>query len=101
MRRTLTSRQKKSTAANVPRFEKSLHSPLHLRFVELMRDARRGAGLSQIAAAARMGVRQSFISDIERGERRVDVVEFVKLCSAYRIDPATFFARLKRRVPRP
>lgn len=96
MPRPRSSRQKKAAVSKVPRFEKSLHSPLHLRFVELMREARIGAGLAQIDAAARLGVRQSFISDIERGERRVDVVEFVKFCRAYRVDPADFFKKLKR-----
>lgn len=79
---------------------KSLHSPLHEAFVEMIRDARLQAGLSQIDAANQLGVRQSFISDIERGERRVDVVEFVKFCRAYRIDPGTFFEKLKRRASR-
>ncbi len=96
MRRNLPSRPTKSRSAQSPKFEKSLHSPLHLRFVELLREGRLDAGLSQIDAAARLGVRQSFISDVERGERRVDVVEFVKFCRAYRIDPAAFFRKLKR-----
>ncbi|MBA2431805.1 MAG: helix-turn-helix transcriptional regulator [Chthoniobacterales bacterium] len=91
MRRVAT-RPKK--AGKTDRLTKSLHSPLHERFVHLIRAARLEAGLSQVEAAAKLGIRQSFISDIERGQRRVDVVEFVRFCGAYGIRPAAFFRRL-------
>jgi transcriptional regulator with XRE-family HTH domain len=73
---------------------KSLHSPAHDRFIKLMRQARRNAGLSQEDAAKLLRTRQNLISDIERGQRRVDVVEFVKICRAYGIKPESILNRL-------
>lgn len=45
-------------------------------------DARRGAGLRQTDLAARLGKPQSFVSKIERGERRLDLVEFLIVARA-------------------
>lgn len=78
------------------RLTKSLHSPLHRRFIALMRSARLAAGLSQVEAATLLGVRQNLLSDIERGERRVDVVEFVKFCRAYGIEGGAFLKELEK-----
>lgn len=43
---------------------------------------RKDAGLSQVQLAERLGVGQSFISKIERGESYVDVMFFVDWCRA-------------------
>ncbi|MFT3812794.1 MAG: helix-turn-helix transcriptional regulator [Acidovorax sp.] len=43
---------------------------------------RKRAGLSQVQLAGRLGVGQSFISKIERGESYVDVMLFVDWCGA-------------------
>lgn len=43
---------------------------------------RKQAGLSQVELAQRLGVGQSFISKIERGESYVDVMLFVDWCRA-------------------
>ncbi|QJY31666.1 helix-turn-helix transcriptional regulator [Diaphorobacter sp. JS3050] len=43
---------------------------------------RKQAGLSQVQLAQRLGVGQSFVSKIERGESYVDVMLFVDWCRA-------------------
>lgn len=43
---------------------------------------RKTAGLSQVQLAERLGVGQSYISKIERGEAYVDVLFFVDWCQA-------------------
>ena len=75
-------------------FRKTLRSPEHDKFVALIREARKKAGLTQAEAAEALGIRQSFISDIERGERRVDVIEFLQLCKIYQCDPARLVKKL-------
>ncbi len=50
--------------------------------------ARRHSGLTQQEVAARLGKPQSYVSKIERGERRMDVVEFLRLAEATNLDIA-------------
>ncbi|WP_235651003.1 helix-turn-helix domain-containing protein [Stenotrophomonas maltophilia] len=48
-----------------------------------MRDARIAAGLTQTQVSKKLGRSQSFISDVERGKRRLDIVELrdiARLC---------------------
>lgn len=55
---------------------------------ERLGNARLQAGFrTQRAAADALGRPQSFVSDIETGQRRVDVVELLELADAYRLDP--------------
>lgn len=48
--------------------------------------ARKAAGLSQQALADNLGRPQSFIAKIERGERFLDLVEFVLIAKYLKID---------------
>jgi transcriptional regulator with XRE-family HTH domain len=65
---------------------KSLRSPAHLRFLELLIAARDKAGLTQQQLADRLGKPQSFISKYEGGERRIDVIEFITIAEALDMD---------------
>lgn len=69
------------------RFTKTIFSDHSSKLIELLREARENAGLTQIQAAERLGCRQTFISKIECGERRLDVVEFSLICLAYGVSP--------------
>ena len=56
--------------------------------------ARRAAGLRQIDLAAAIGKRQSYISDIERGQRRVDVLELFAIAKALGREPGDLYLQL-------
>lgn len=56
-------------------------------------EARKLAGLTQVELADRLKRPQSFVSKYERGERRLDVIEFCEVCRALEIDPAAFLRR--------
>lgn len=77
------------------RVQKTLHSPAHVKFTQLIREAREKAGLTQVEAARLLGVRQNLISDIERGERLVEVIEFTQFCRVYRINPGRFLKHIQ------
>lgn len=48
-----------------------------------LREARKAAGLTQVEAATRLGVPQTFISRVELGERRIDPLELQELAELY------------------
>ena len=61
-------------------------------------NARKDASLTQVQLAARLHRGQAYISRIERGERRVDVVEFMDLARAIGFDPVKFIAEFQKIV---
>jgi transcriptional regulator with XRE-family HTH domain len=71
----------------------------HPHLVAVLSDAREKSGLTQAQLAERVGKDQTFISIIERGQRRVDVMEFVALANAMGADPTRLFADVMKRLP--
>ena len=63
--------------------EKSQHSNGYHRLLLELKLARVRAGLSQAAAAEKLCAYKTYVSKIEQGERKVDVVELADLCKAY------------------
>ncbi|VTU00883.1 xre family transcriptional regulator : XRE family transcriptional regulator OS=Pseudomonas syringae CC1557 GN=N018_03520 PE=4 SV=1: HTH_31 [Gemmataceae bacterium] len=66
--------------------DKSQHTAAYRRLTAALRRAREAAGLTQADVAAKLGAYASFVSKVESGERRVDVVELAALCRAYGTD---------------
>jgi transcriptional regulator with XRE-family HTH domain len=77
---------------------KSVHSTELAQLREILVDTRKRAGLTQHQLAERLGKPQSFVAKYERGERRIDVIEFLKIVRAMGADPAAVFRTLIRRV---
>ena len=67
---------------------RSLRSPGHLALMQVLRETRQKAGLTQAELAARLHRPQSWVAKIEGGERRLDVVELAEVSQALEIDPA-------------
>lgn len=61
---------------------KSLYERENLQFLALLREKRLAAGKLQAELSAALGKPQSYISKIERGERRVDIIELRRICQA-------------------
>ncbi|MGO9616644.1 MAG: helix-turn-helix domain-containing protein [Bryobacteraceae bacterium] len=66
------------------------------RFREPLVDARRKADLTQAELSSRLKRPHSFVSKYERGERRLDVVEFGDVARAMDVDPIRFLAQFYR-----
>ena len=79
------------------RVPKSTFSRKHAQLRKILVQARHDAGLTQVALAKKLGRPQSFISKFERGERRLDVTEFLDVARALNIEPSGVIADLERR----
>ena len=75
---------------------KTLQSTRHKALIELLIARRVAAGMTQVELASRMGEYQSFVARLESGQRRVDVVEFLKIAEILGFDPAKAVLSLKR-----
>lgn len=77
---------------------KTLPSPHHSALVQFLREVRGASGVTQVEMAKRLGRDQSTISLLEKGQRRVDVIEFIRIAEALGVDPVELFARVVERL---
>lgn len=63
---------------------KSIYSKEYKNIIERLKTARFEAGLKQEEVATKLKKPQSYISKIERGERRIDVAELKELAKIYK-----------------
>lgn len=59
-------------------------------------DMRRARGVSQVELARRLDTQQAAVSNIERRERRLDVVELCNICDALEVDVEEFVSRFNQ-----
>lgn len=77
----------------------STHNPDYRLLLGVLREARKQQGVSQVELATRLGNTQTFVSKCERGERRIDLVEFVEFAEALKLPPQEVLnAYLSRRA---
>lgn len=75
---------------------RSVFSPAYGRLREWLTEARQARGVTQTELAARLGRQQSFVSKYERGERRLDFVEFLEIADALQADACDLVTQLRR-----
>lgn len=65
--------------------KKTQHSKIYQKLINELLLARQAARLTQLQVASHLGKHPPFVSKIESGERRLDVVELAILCDLYSI----------------
>ena len=78
---------------------KSAYSTAHSQLVSILIAARHASGLQQTELAAKIGKSQAYISNIERGQRRIDVLEFYAIARAMEADPVHLFKTIVDKLP--
>jgi transcriptional regulator with XRE-family HTH domain len=66
--------------------KKVIYSSDHKLLIARLKKARLDAGLDQLSAARGLGKSQSYISKIESGQRRVDIVQLKQFAKLYKKD---------------
>jgi len=77
---------------------KSVHTRDYAVFLELLIEIRHRARLTQVQLGQQLPFDQPAISKIERGERRVDIIELKMLCNSLGITLHEFIAELEDRL---
>lgn len=73
----------------------ALHSRRYKNFRVLLIERRKEAGLTQEALAQKLSKPQSFVSKYEKGERRLDVIEYLDVAAAIGFDPQRLIGELE------
>jgi len=71
-----------------------IRSPQHRALIAVLVGCRKQAGLTQMELARAMRRTQSFVAQIEKGQRQVYVAELFLLARAFKLDPQELFRRV-------
>ena len=74
---------------------KTIFSQEYKRLCSLLIKARHEQGFTQENVATALGRPQSFVSKYERGERRLDVIEFLEVAHVLGTDPHSIIRQLE------
>jgi transcriptional regulator with XRE-family HTH domain len=74
--------------------KKASFSAEYKLFCKLLKGARMKAGLSQEEVAKRLNRPQSYVSKYESGERRLDVIEFLRVAKVLKVAPEELVKKL-------
>ncbi|MDI1246912.1 MAG: helix-turn-helix transcriptional regulator [Rhodoferax sp.] len=77
----------------------SIYHPRYQALRRAMELARKTAGLTQVQMAEKLGVGQSYVSKIERGESYVDVMTLVDWYAACELRPGQALDQLLQVTP--
>lgn len=72
--------------------DKSIHDLRYRSLIEALTSERKRLNISQAELADKVGMNQSDISKIEQLERRLDVLEFVRILESFRISDNKHFS---------
>ena len=73
-----------------PTIKKTIYSDEHKRLVDRLKTAREEAQLEQEEVAKRLGRTQSYISKLESGQRRIDLIQLKNFARIYK-KPIEYF----------
>jgi transcriptional regulator with XRE-family HTH domain len=78
----------------MPKPRKSAFEDGYIAIIDALIARRRELGMTQADLGEAYGEDQSFISRVERRQRRIDVWEFVQFCRALKVEPAEMLGGL-------
>ncbi len=73
-------------------------SPEYGVLLDLLREARLASGMTQKEICDKLGKPKNYLIKVERGERRLDVVELFALCEAMGKEPIEVLTRFQSSI---
>lgn len=77
---------------------KTIHKAEYQTVLELLREIRTKAGLTQADLSQALERPQSYVSDVERGLRRLDILQLRDYCAACNMRLSAFIRQLESRI---
>ena len=77
---------------------KTIYRPEHTVLLSLLKKHRKAAGLTQVQCSKALERPQSFMSDVESGTRRLDIVQLRDLCNVLGISLADLVQELEEGI---
>ena len=71
---------------------RAIYTKDHNEIVERLKEARMNIGMGQVEVAEKLGRTQSYVSKIESGQRRFDVLQLKEFAKLYK-KPLDFFVK--------
>jgi transcriptional regulator with XRE-family HTH domain len=78
---------------------KTIYRPEHTALLSLLKKHRKAAGLTQVQCSKALERPQSFMSDVESGTRRLDIVQLRDLCKVLGISLQDLIAEFEISLP--
>lgn len=88
----------KSARPHAGHLEKTIYTSEYAAVLRLFREARQNAGVTQVELAKRLGQTQSFVSKIERGDRRLDIIQLRTILAHFGMNLPQFVTRLEQEL---
>lgn len=83
---------------NKKKIKKTIHAKEYHIVIAMLRKLREQKQLTQKGLADKIGSDQTFISKIEIGERRVDIIELKYICEALDIELVQFIKQVESKI---
>ena len=78
--------------------KKTIFDPRYEALIAILTRARKRRRLSQATVAGTLGVSRTWVSKTETKERRLDVLELMRLCQVYRISAPDLVSMLQQEM---
>ena len=78
--------------------DKSIYTREYATLLRLLRKSREDAGVTQVALAEALGKSQSFVNNVEQGDRRLDVIQLRTIITVFGLSLPDFCRRLMRAI---
>ena len=83
---------------NKKKMKKTIHAKEYHIVIGMLRELREQKLLTQKELADKIGSDQTFVSKIEIGERRLDIIELKYICEALEIQLVDFIKQVEQKI---